>query len=103
MEAVYMKAPPGFDVIEETSRQHKPNEEFVIESQIPYYFYKKIEEYNAVFGQQQIENIHATLSLIENKTTEKIENITKFHIQKCMQWCEKYNIPHVSFFSPADI
>jgi len=102
MEAVYMKAPPGFDVIEETSRQHKPSEELVIESQIPYYFYKKIEEYNAVFGQQQIENIHATLSLIENKTTEKIENITKFHIQKCMQWCEKYNIPHVSFFSPAE-
>lgn len=73
-----------------------------MENQIPYYFYKKIEEYNAVFGQQQIENIHATLTLIENRTTDKIENITKFHVQKCLQWCAKYNIPHSSFFTSVE-
>lgn len=73
-----------------------------LENQIPYYFYKRIEEYNAVFGQQQIENIHATLSLIESRTNDKIENITKFHVQKCLQWCTKYNIQYSSGFLSTD-
>jgi hypothetical protein len=34
---------------------------------LSYYFTIKLEEYNAIFGQQQIENIHYTISLIENK------------------------------------
>jgi 23S rRNA U2552 (ribose-2'-O)-methylase RlmE/FtsJ len=34
---------------------------------ICYYFINKLEEYNAILGQQQIENIHYTISLIEHK------------------------------------
>jgi hypothetical protein len=34
---------------------------------IPYYFINKVEEYNAILGQQQIENIFSTLSMINNK------------------------------------
>ena len=33
-------------------------------------FITKIEEYNAIFGQQQIENIHYTLTLIDNDKKE---------------------------------
>ena len=62
--------------------------------QIPYYFHTKIEEYNAIFGQQQIENIHYTLLLIDNKhKQEKIEYLIKNNIEKCKKWCIKYNIP----------
>jgi len=60
---------------------------------VSYYFINKIEEYNAIFGQQQIENIHYTISLIENLyKQDKIDNLVKVNIQKCIQWCIKHNI-----------
>jgi hypothetical protein len=60
-----------------------------------YYFVSKIEEYNAIFGQQQIENIHYTISLIEHKyKQDKIENLIKMNLQKCIQWCIKHNIEY---------
>lgn len=60
---------------------------------IPYCFVSKIEEYNAILGQQQIENIHYTISLIENKhKQDKIDNLIKINLQKCIQWCTKYNV-----------
>jgi 23S rRNA U2552 (ribose-2'-O)-methylase RlmE/FtsJ len=66
---------------------------------IPYYFLTKIEEYNSIFGQQQIENIHYTLSLIETKPKpEKIESIIKANVQKCMYWCIKHNIQYNILF-----
>lgn len=38
----------------------------------------KIEEYNAIFGQQQIENINSTISLFSCKNkNEKIETLKK--------------------------
>jgi 23S rRNA U2552 (ribose-2'-O)-methylase RlmE/FtsJ len=56
-------------------------------------FLSKLEEYNAIFGQQQIENINYTLSLIENKhKQDKIDNLIKINIQKSILWCYKYNI-----------
>jgi len=55
----------------------------------------KIEEINAIFGQQQIENISYTLNLITNRAKqERIETLKRNNIQKSIQWCEKYNIPH---------
>jgi 23S rRNA U2552 (ribose-2'-O)-methylase RlmE/FtsJ len=136
---------------------------------IPSFFYYKIEEYNSIFCQQQIENIHQTIILIEqlqfakeintfdrrstnnvntrtaadgdtnnedripelledftsatapiklstdedcnkyenkkkiykklcNRSTtefpEKIENLIRTNIRKCVQWCNYYNIYH---------
>jgi hypothetical protein len=52
-----------------------------------------LEEYNAIFGQQQIENIHYTISLIENKhKQDKIDNLIKNNVQKCASWCIRHNI-----------
>jgi 23S rRNA U2552 (ribose-2'-O)-methylase RlmE/FtsJ len=62
---------------------------------IPTFFITKLEEYNSVFGQQQIENIHYTLSLIENRfKSDKIEALLKTNIQKCTQWCTQYNMQY---------
>lgn len=61
-------------------------------------FINKLEEYNAIFGQQQIESIYNTITLIENKSkNEKIENLVRSNIQKCINWCIKYNVPHYKF------
>ena len=61
---------------------------------IPYLFRTKIEEINAIFGQQQIENIYYTISLIEQKQTqEKINTMVRNNIKKCITWCNKHNVP----------
>lgn len=72
---------------------------------IPYFFSNKIEEANAFFGKQQIENINHTLGIIENKykTAEKIETIRLKHVQKCIQWCIKYNQPYNNTFDKTNI
>ena len=89
---------------------------------LPYFFTKQVEEYNAIFGQQQIENIAFTLNLINNTGTnnganntgannmglgannmgmgtshmpnDKLETIKKNNIIKCTNWCLKYNLPY---------
>jgi len=62
---------------------------------ISHFFMKKLEEYNAIFGQKQIQNIHYTLSMIENKLKyDKIETLIKTNVQKSMDWCIKYNVPY---------
>ena len=61
---------------------------------LSYHFVIKMEEYNAVFGQQQLENIHYTISLIESKHKhDKLEQLLKTNISKCIYWCNKYRIP----------
>lgn len=59
------------------------------------YFVNKLQEYNAIFGQQQLENISQTLNLIslkDEKKIEKCDTLLKNNVLKCIQWCNKYNI-----------
>ena len=66
-----------------------------IDNNIDLYYLNKLEEYNAIFGQQQIENISSTLNLMSFGTkNDKLEVYKKNNVYKCIQWCEKYNIPH---------
>jgi len=59
------------------------------------FYVSKVEEYNAVLGQQQIENIHYTLSLVDNKQNQdKLDILMKTNVQKCIQFCTKYEIPY---------
>ena len=81
------------------SQFHKLKEnEFItsiLDFNLDLYYLNKIEEYNAIFGQMQMENISSTINLMlfKNKT-ERLETLKKNNITKCIQWCEKYNIPH---------
>jgi 23S rRNA U2552 (ribose-2'-O)-methylase RlmE/FtsJ len=68
------------------------------------YFVKKIEEYNAIFGQKQIQNITYTLSLIDSKAKqEKIDGLLLMNIQKSMDWCSRFQVPFHSLNTPANI
>lgn len=53
----------------------------------------RIEEINAILGQQQIENIINTVSLVQFKTNDRLENYKKMHVQKCVAWCDRYDVP----------
>ena len=70
---------------------------------LPYYFVNKVEEYNAIFGQQQVENIASTLNLIDNNKYDKLELIKKNNIQKCITWCQQHKLPYNSSVQPTNI
>ena len=60
---------------------------------IPTHFTCKINEYNAVYGQQQLENIYCTITLIDNKKkNDKIETLVRNNVQKCQTWCTKNKV-----------
>lgn len=61
---------------------------------IPRYFTLKLEEYNMILGQQQIETIFSTITLMDapNKKS-KIEHLIRFHLNKCIQWCHLHGEP----------
>ena len=69
---------------------------------IPYYFITKMEEINAILGQQQLETIVNTLSLIQNNSKDinnKIEQMISNNIQKCSTWCLKNNVNYNKMIS----
>jgi 23S rRNA U2552 (ribose-2'-O)-methylase RlmE/FtsJ len=60
---------------------------------IPLHFITKLNEYNSVFGQQQLENIYHTMTLIEKNTkSDKVDTLIRTNIQKCQHWCAKHNV-----------
>jgi hypothetical protein len=76
----------------------------LINSEIPYYFLNKLEESNAVIGQQQLEAYDQIINIFKNRNRdEKIENLKRQHIQKCIQWCEKNQLPHNKFIDKVNI
>jgi 23S rRNA U2552 (ribose-2'-O)-methylase RlmE/FtsJ len=65
-----------------------------LDMEIPFYFIQKIEEFNAIFGQKQIQNIHYTLSLIDNKyKQDKIDSLIQTNMQKSIDWCIRFDVP----------
>lgn len=62
------------------------------------HFINKLEEFNSIFGQQQIDNIQQTIMLIENRhKNDKIDIYIRNNIQKCTNWCVMHNVPHNIF------
>lgn len=76
----------------------------VIDNELPYYLLNKLNESNLVIGQQQIEAYDQIIHIFKNKNREeRIENLKKSHIQKCIQWCEKNQLPHNKFIDKVNI
>jgi 23S rRNA U2552 (ribose-2'-O)-methylase RlmE/FtsJ len=71
---------------------------------LPYYFIQKIEEYNSIFGQKQIQNIYYTLLLIDNRHKhDKLDMLIRTNIQKSIDWCIKYNISYNNLLQSSNI
>ena len=76
----------------------------IIDNDLPYYLLNKLEESNLVIGQQQLEAYDQIINIFKNKNREeKIENLKRSHIQKCIQWCEKNQLPHNKFIDKVNI
>ena len=60
------------------------------------YYMSKIQEINAIYGQQQIENILTTINYIKEENInnkDKIEKIKLNNIEKCIKWCNNHKQP----------
>lgn len=60
---------------------------------VPYSFSVKVEEYNAIYGQQQVECISTTIGMINASYNNNIENLKRANIQKCVSWCQRHKLP----------
>ena len=64
--------------------------------QLNSYFLSKIQEINAIYGQQQVENILSTINHIQESSKnnkDKIDKIKMSNIEKCITWCKDHNQP----------
>jgi 23S rRNA U2552 (ribose-2'-O)-methylase RlmE/FtsJ len=82
------------DIFETNTFKEDSSITSILNINIPYFYSCKLQEYNAIFGQQQIESISSTLSLININKQERLESMKKNNLQKCVLWCKKYSIPH---------
>ena len=62
---------------------------------VPYYFVNKMTEINIMLGQPQLDNILLTLQLMDSGfvKSDRLDQLKRQHIQKCVNWCTRYNIP----------
>ena len=81
----------------------KGNMKRILSIDIPYIFTSRVEEYNAIFGQQQIESITSTLNLIDNNKYDRLDTMKKNNIQKCINWCQKYKLPYNKVITSSNI
>lgn len=64
---------------------------------IPRIFITKLEDCNSMFGQQQIENIYYTISIIDKQPKgDKSEQLIKQNTTKCINWCIENEVPYNS-------
>jgi hypothetical protein len=57
-------------------------------------FIKKIEDCISILGKKQLQNIQYTLSFMENKPKQdKLEQLLRENVDKCIDWCVRYNVP----------
>jgi len=77
----------------------------IINLPINLYFKNHLEEINAIFGQQQIENIINTTKIVSfrEKKNDKLNQNKIINIQKCVNWCISNNIPYNKFTQPSNI
>ena len=65
----------------------------ILNIELPNLFLNKIREINSIFGQSQVSTILSVLTYItDDKKNEKIEQLRKSHIHKCVKWCKKNNM-----------
>lgn len=67
----------------------------ILSTPIDLFIIQRIQEINAIFGQQQIEIINNTISSIEHKKdNDYLNNQKKNNIYKCIMWFQEHNIPY---------
>ena len=70
----------------------------ILDYELNSFFLNKIQEVNAIYGQQQIENILSTINQLNDFQKEKINKIKQNNIEKCKKWCQEHKQPINPYF-----
>ena len=70
----------------------------LINHEISCEFRNKLQDIINVMGQNQLDNIIATIGMIVTKKTEKNEAQRKVNIANCVSWCKRHNMPYYTEF-----
>ena len=70
----------------------------IINNEIGCDFMNKLQDIINVMGQNQLDNIIATIGMIVTKKTEKNEAQRKANINNCVVWCKRHNLPYYTDF-----
>ena len=57
------------------------------------FFLNKLQEINAIYGQQQIENILCTINHVHDYQKDKLNKIKQNNVEKCKKWCKEHEQP----------
>jgi hypothetical protein len=73
----------------------------IFNHQLNNFFLTKIQEVNAIYGQQQIEKILCNINFGHddmNTIKEKLNKIKMNNIDKCKKWCQEHQQPINDYF-----
>jgi len=72
----------------------------ILDHDLNSFFLNKIQEINAIYGQQQIENILCTINHVRDFQKDKINKIKLNNIERCKRWCCEHGQPiHASYIT----
>ena len=92
-----------FKALGECKNKPDHNVERFLSCEIPYSLTCAIEDVNAVLGQQQIETIASTISVISGIKSDRLESMKRANVQRCVTWCQKYKVAHHKGISNSNI
>ena len=76
----------------------------IVTNELPYFLLTKLNELNIIIGQQQLDSYDQIINIYKNKNKQDmLDSLKRKHLQRCIQWCEKYNLPHNKFVDKINI
>lgn len=63
-------------------------------NELPLIFLNMIKEINVIFNKNKLEMKNKIVYYLLNYNKEKIETIERKNIQRCIKWCERYDVPY---------
>lgn len=93
-----------FNVLNYNLINNNSNIQSILNNNIPCIFINRIEEFNVIVGQQQLESNIQIINIFRNKNNDdKIEVLKRNHIQRCIQWCDKNKLPYNKFIDKTNM
>jgi len=87
-----------------TNKNTEPQILSIITNKVPYFLLTKLNEINIIIGQQQLDAYDQIINIYKNKNKQDtLESLKRKHLQRCIQWCDKNNLPHNKFVDKINI
>ena len=66
----------------------------LLTNELPLIFLNMIKEINVILNKNKLEMKNKLVYYLLNYNKEKVESIERKNIQRCIKWCERYDVPY---------